>query len=90
MSLKEESKGIFTRYGLNDQEISILLAYLGIPQATTSMISSYLRLDYEATKATTEKLVKGGFLKEIDGEVKRYLPLEPYFSLFIKESEVFR
>ncbi|MHA1898283.1 MAG: hypothetical protein ACTSU2_12890 [Promethearchaeota archaeon] len=92
MSLKEETKGIFTRYGLTDDEINVLLAYLGLPQATASMIADYLEMDLQLVQNITAKLVKEGFLREIEDKVgiNRYIPLEPYFSLFVKESQVFR
>ncbi len=92
MSLKEISKELFTRYGLNDVEIRIFIAYLGLPQTTSSMISEYLGISYEEVKVATEKLVDIGFIKEIKSEVgvSRYIPLEPFFELYIKESTVFR
>ncbi|MHA1728573.1 MAG: helix-turn-helix domain-containing protein [Promethearchaeota archaeon] len=94
MSLKEHTKEIFSRYGLNDSEIKVLLAYLGLSQATCSLISEFLKIEYEEVKTITEKLVQEGFLKEIktkEGHLpNRYLPLEPYFSLYIKESSGFR
>lgn len=90
MSLKENSKPIFTDYGLNDQEIKILLAYLSTPQATVSMIAGLLELDYDLVKETTAKLVEAKLIREIPGKITRYVPLEPYFSLFIKQSENFR
>ncbi|MHA1109748.1 MAG: hypothetical protein ACTSRE_01505 [Promethearchaeota archaeon] len=92
MSLKEESREIFRTYGLNDEEINVLTAYLGNPQSTASFISTYLEMNYELVKTITEKLVTENFLKEIKSEVKvsRYIPLEPYFSLVIEESKKFR
>lgn len=90
MSLKQETNEIFTRYGLNDQEVKILLAFLGNPQATISMIAGLLEIDYETVKNTAVKLVKEGFIAEVSGIIPRFIPLEPYFTLFLKESSVFR
>jgi len=92
MSLKEESREIFRTYGLNDEEINVLVAYLGNPQATASYVSTYLEMNYELVKSITDKLVTEHFLKEIksDVNVSRYIPLEPYFSLVIEESKKFR
>ncbi|MHA1725211.1 MAG: hypothetical protein ACTSYC_10420 [Promethearchaeota archaeon] len=97
MSLKEFSKEIFTRYGLNDQQIQIYLGYLRVPRATPSQI--YLMfleedgIDYETIVETTNFLEEKGFLKKIEGAISglnRYIPLEPYFELFVNESAVFR
>jgi hypothetical protein len=93
MSLKEESREIFRTYGLNDEEINVLVAYLGNSQATASFISTYLEMNYELVKTITDKLVTENFLKEIKCEPpnpSRYIPLEPYFSLIIEESKKFR
>ncbi|TFG19948.1 MAG: hypothetical protein EU530_04625 [Promethearchaeota archaeon] len=92
MSLKEESKEIFRTYGLNEEEINVLLAYLGNTQSTASFIASYLEMNYELVKTITDKLVTENFLKEIKSDVKvsRYIPLEPYFQLTVEESKKFR
>ena len=36
------------------------------------------------------KSEENNFIKKIPGVIERYIPLEPYFSLFNKDSEVFR
>ncbi|MHA1394719.1 MAG: helix-turn-helix domain-containing protein [Promethearchaeota archaeon] len=90
MSLKKESMQIFEDYGLNEEEVRVLLAYLGNPQATPSMIAGLLEMDYQAVKQITDKLEQAGLIKKIEGVVPRYIPLEPYFNLFIKQSEEFR
>ncbi len=92
MSLKEESREIFRTYGMNDEEINVLIAYLGNPQSTASFIATYLEMNYELVKTITDKLVTENFLREIKSDVKvsRYIPLEPYFSLVIEESKKFR
>ncbi|MBN2156113.1 MAG: hypothetical protein JW776_08720 [Candidatus Lokiarchaeota archaeon] len=92
MSLKEETRSIFSQYGLNEEEIDVLIAYLGNPQATASFIATYLEMNYELVKTITDKLCEEKFLKEIKSEVSvsRYIPLEPYFSLVIEESKKFR
>ena len=77
MSLKEISKELFTRYGLNDIEIRIFIAYLGLPQTTSSMISEYLGISYEEVKIATEKLVEIGFVKPV-----LFLQLDLYNKLF--------
>ncbi len=53
MSLKEESKEIFRTYGLNDEEINVLIAYLGNSQSTASFIATYLDMNYELVKTIT-------------------------------------
>ncbi|MHA1804874.1 MAG: hypothetical protein ACTSU4_10150 [Promethearchaeota archaeon] len=97
MSLKEFSKEIFTRYGLNDQQIRIYLGYLRVPRATPSqvylMFSEEDGIDYETVVETTNFLEEKGFLKKIEGAISglnRYIPLEPYFELFVNESAGFR
>ena len=92
MSLKEESRGIFTKYGLTDEEINVYLIYLGNPQTTISFVSELGEIKYENVKVITEKLLSEGFIKEIktDVGISRFLPLEPYLKLSVKESSVFR
>ncbi len=94
--LKEFTKKIFTRYGLTEDEIDVYLVYLRVPRATVSEVFYHLEdaegkeITYERVVEVTNKFVDNGFLKEINGIVKRYIPLEPYFELFNTESETFR
>ncbi len=93
MSLKEFTKEVFTRYGLTEDDIKVYLMYLRTPRATIS--EAYLSFDegemeYTRVEEITNMLVKKNFLKQIDGIVNRYIPLEPYFELFTNESELFR
>ncbi|MBD3194291.1 MAG: hypothetical protein GF317_04495 [Candidatus Lokiarchaeota archaeon] len=97
--LKEFTKKIFTRYGLTEEEIKIYLVYLRVPRATISEVYFAFEgveeeeenpLDYDRVEEITNKLVEIGFLKEIEGIIKRYIPLEPFFELFTTESETFR
>ncbi|TFF98413.1 MAG: hypothetical protein EU541_06890 [Promethearchaeota archaeon] len=87
---------IFSRYGLSDKEIHVYSVYLRVPRASSSEVFLFLKQDKEIEieedeiDEITEKLVKKGFLKEIKGIITRYIPLEPYFELFCKESEGFR
>jgi hypothetical protein len=93
MSLKEITKEVFTRYGLNEEDISVYIKYLGVPQATISEVLMYFEegsIEYSRVEEITNKLVENNFLKKIEGIVDRYVPLEPYFELFTNESEVFR
>ena len=95
MSLKEFTKEIFTRYGFTEDQINVYLVYLRIPRATPSQVYMTLtedheELTYEKILEVTSWLVENGFLKEIPGIVARYIPLEPYFELFTRESEKFR
>ncbi|MHA1292144.1 MAG: hypothetical protein ACTSQJ_05690 [Promethearchaeota archaeon] len=94
MSLKEFTKEIFTRYGLTEEDINVYLGYLRVPRATSSLVYIHLAEEHDIDQAKvdeiTAKLVKAGFLKEIDGIIKRYIPLEPFFELFTSESEKFR
>ncbi len=95
MSLKEITKEIFTRYGFTEEQILVYLVYLRVPRATASEV--YLSLmeeneafTYESVLQITEWLVEKGFLKKVTGIVDRFIPLEPFFELYIGESEVFR
>ena len=87
---------IFSRYGLSEKEINVYSVYLRVPRASLSEVFFFLKQDKEKEiieeeiAEITEKLVDKGFLKEIEGIVSRYIPLEPYFELFCKESEGFR
>ncbi|MBN1802738.1 MAG: hypothetical protein JW891_14605 [Candidatus Lokiarchaeota archaeon] len=94
MSLKEITKNVFTRYGFTEDDINIYIVYLRVPRATMSEVYMTLeeKYEYEYTKIeeTTNMLVEKGFLKRIEGIEPRFVPLEPYFELFTKESELFR
>ena len=90
MSLKEVFMDIFTQYGLLEDEVKVYIGYLGMPQATVSQIMSLLEMDYDAVKKITDKLENEKFLKKIEGKIERYIPLEPYFSLFTDQSKKFR
>ncbi|MHA1714599.1 MAG: helix-turn-helix domain-containing protein [Promethearchaeota archaeon] len=90
MSLKEVNKEIFTRYGLTEDEINVYIIYLSMPQATVSYVMNVLEMEYDKVKEITEKLEQEKFLKKIEGKVPRYVPLEPYFSLFTGQSKIFR
>ncbi len=81
---------IFTQYGLLENEVKVYIGYLGMPQATVSQIMSLLEMDYDAVKKITDKLEQAKFLKKIEGKIERYIPLEPYFSLFTGQSKKFR
>jgi len=101
MSLKDFTKEVFTRFGFTEDMISVYLAFLRIPRATISQVYMYLNKDADIefdnietdlkniTEITTD-LESKGFLKKIPGIVDRYIPLEPFFDLFIKESKVLR
>ncbi|MFO7795145.1 MAG: hypothetical protein ACQERB_08930 [Promethearchaeati archaeon] len=94
--LKEFTKKIFTRYGLDEDDIKIYLVYLRVPRATVSEVYFSFEeedenaIEFERVVEITNKLVDKGFLKEVEGVVTRYIPLEPFFELFINESETFR
>ena len=95
MSLKEFTKEVFTRYGFSEEHINTYLAYLRVPRATTSEVFMTLaveneELKYETVGEITDWLVEKNFLKRIEGIVPRFIPLEPFFELFINESELFR
>jgi len=80
VSLEGVSRDIFTKYGLTDNDIKVYIGYLGWPHATISEIMTILQLDYDTVWKITEKLEKSQFLKKIEGNIERYVPLEPYFS----------
>ncbi|MFX0180174.1 MAG: hypothetical protein ACFE78_08275 [Candidatus Hodarchaeota archaeon] len=95
MSLKEITKGIFTRYGFTEEQILVYLVYLRVPRATASevyltLVEEHEAFTYESVLQITEWLVEKGFLKKVTGIIDRFIPLEPFFELYIGESEVFR
>ena len=95
MSLKEFTKEIFTRYGFTEEQIAIYLVYIRVPRATSSevyltLMDDFPELSYERVLEVTEWLIEKGFLKRIPGIVERYIPLEPFFELYIGESKSFR
>jgi sugar-specific transcriptional regulator TrmB len=100
MSLKEFTKEVFTRYGFTEDMIKVYLGYLRIPRATISQVYMYLTredADFEYLEADLKKiedltaeLENQGFLRKVPGIVDRYIPLEPFFDLFIKESKILR
>ncbi|MFX0049325.1 MAG: hypothetical protein ACFE8G_14375 [Candidatus Hermodarchaeota archaeon] len=95
MSLKEFTKEIFTRYGFTEDQINVYLVYLRVPRATSSEVylslaEEHPELSYESVLEITDWLVEKGFLKKVTGIVDRFIPLEPFFELYIGESKVFR
>jgi hypothetical protein len=95
MSLKEFTKEIFTRYGFTEDQINVYIVYLRVPRATSSEVylslaEEHPELTYESVLEITDWLVEKGFLKKVTGIVDRYIPLEPFFELYIGESKNFR
>ena len=95
MSLKEFTKEIFTRYGFTEEQINVYIVYLRVPRATSSEVyltlaEEHPELTYELVLEITGWLVEKGFLKKVTGIVDRYIPLEPFFELYIGESKIFR
>ncbi|MHA1732454.1 MAG: hypothetical protein ACTSU5_10955, partial [Promethearchaeota archaeon] len=92
MSLKEPAVEVFSQYGLTENDINVYIQYLGLPYATVSEVQLHLEpMGFDEVKAITDKLEAAKFLKKVPGKmVDRYIPLEPYFSLFNKQSENFR
>jgi hypothetical protein len=95
MSLKEFTKEIFTRYGFTEEQINVYIVYLRVPRATSSEVylsltENHPELTYESVLENTNWLVEKGFLKKVTGIVDRYIPLEPFFELYIGESKIFR
>ena len=95
MSLKEFTKEIFTRYGFTEEQINVYIVYLRVPRATSSEVYLSLAEDhpdltYEIVLEITNWLVEKSFLKKVGGIVDRYIPLEPFFELYIGESKIFR
>jgi sugar-specific transcriptional regulator TrmB len=95
MSLKEFTKEIFTRYGFTEEQINVYIVYLRVPRATSSEVyltlaEEHPELTYELVLEITGWLVEKDFLKKVTGIVDRYIPLEPFFELYIGESKIFR
>jgi len=95
MSLKEFTKEIFTRYGFTEEQINVYIVYLRVPRATSSEVYLSLAEDhpdltYDIVLEITNWLVEKGFLKKVTGIVDRFIPLEPFFELYIGESKIFR
>jgi hypothetical protein len=90
MSLKNQTKEIYIRYGLSDFEFEVYLVFLSQPQITVSEVAGILEKDLQEIKLITEKLCSINFIKKIEGIIDRYIPLEPFFELFVSESAKFR
>jgi len=95
MSLKEFTKEIFTRYGFTEEQINVYIVYLRVPRATSSEVylslaEAHPEITYEGVLDITNWLVEKGFLKKVTGIVDRFIPLEPFFELYIGESKIFR
>ncbi|MHA1562937.1 MAG: helix-turn-helix domain-containing protein [Promethearchaeota archaeon] len=90
MSLKNQTKEIYIRYGLTDFEFEVYLVYLSQPQITASEVAGILEKDLQEIKLITDKLCEINFIKKIEGIINRYIPLEPFFELFVSESARFR
>ena len=90
MSLKEQTKDLYTRYGLSDADFNAYVVFLGMPQSTTSEVAGILDVDPDEIKKIAEKLEQKNFIRKLPGVIERYIPLEPYLELFNKESSVFR
>lgn len=81
---------LFIQHGLTEDDIKVYIGYLGMPQATVSQIMSLLEMEYDTVKGITDKLEEQKFIKKIEGIIERYVPLEPYFTLFTGQSKEFR
>ncbi len=91
MSLKEQTKEIYRRYGLSDGEFQAYLVFLTYPQFTVSEVAGLLEFEEPSEmQVIADKLESLNFIRKIPGIIDRYIPLEPYLELFTKESEVFR
>jgi len=55
-----------------------------------SLTEDHPDLTYEIVLEITNWLVEKSFLKKVGGIVDRYIPLEPFFELYIGESKIFR
>ncbi|GAG90764.1 unnamed protein product [marine sediment metagenome] len=92
--LKEFTKEIFTQYGFTEEYIKVYLVYVRVPRATMSEVFYSFeegeQMEWERIGEITDSLIEKGFLKKIEGIVDRYVPLQPFFSLFTHESEIFR
>ncbi len=94
--IKKFVEEIFDQYGLTEDELAIYEVYCRVPRATVGEVYLFFKygkkneIKYETVITITEKLVESGFLKEIEGIVKRYIPLEPYFELYSSQSENLR
>ncbi|MHA1509898.1 MAG: hypothetical protein ACTSO6_14485, partial [Promethearchaeota archaeon] len=65
------------------------------PRATSSEVylslsEAHPGLTYEVVLEITNWLVEKVFLKKVTGIIDRYIPLEPFFELYIGESKIFR
>jgi ElaB/YqjD/DUF883 family membrane-anchored ribosome-binding protein len=94
--LKKFIEEIFDQYGLEEEEIEVYKVYCRVPRATIGEVYLFFKygkkseIKYDNIIKITENLVKKGFLKEIEGIVTRYIPLEPYFELYTSQSADFR
>ncbi|MHA1767804.1 MAG: hypothetical protein ACTSVK_16285, partial [Promethearchaeota archaeon] len=91
MSLKESTKKIYKQYGLSDFEFEVYMVFLSQPQITLSEVAGILeREDLQEIQLIADKLCQINFIKKIEGIIDRYIPLEPFFELFVSESAKFR
>lgn len=101
MSLKEFTNEVFTQYGFTEDMIGVYLTFLRLPRATISQVYMYINKDkdiaFESLEADLQKITEitadlesKGFIKKVPGIVDRYIPLEPFFNLFIRQSKVLR
>jgi hypothetical protein len=94
--IKKFVEEIFDEYGLAEDEIEVYEVYCRVPRATIGEVYLFFKygknkeIKYETVLTITEKLVDSGFLKEIEGIIKRYIPLEPFFELYSSQSESLR
>ena len=90
MSLKEQTKGVYAKFGLDDNDFEIYLVYLGQPQCSVSECAAILEKTIEEVQTVTDKLEESKFIKKVPGVVERYIPQEPYLEMFIKQNGEFR
>ena len=92
MSLKEQTKEIYQRYGLTDEEIKVYMVFLSYPQFTVSEVAGVLDKEeqLDEIQKLADKLEQQKLIKKIPGVVERYVPMEPYLEVFTKETTKFR
>ena len=90
VAVKEVPKDVFETYGLNDDEIQVYLTYMQQQQATPSQIAISLKRDLHEVQEISEKLEGIQFLRKAPGIVERFIPTEPFLTMFIEEGKRFR
>jgi hypothetical protein len=90
---KNFPKELLLQYDLTKEEILVYSYYYKVPNATISqiyfLISQELNIKLDAVEQIIYKLEDLGFLRKIEGNIDRWVCIEPYLGSFIDHTEDF-